>query len=55
MKRYRFILAAELLIFCPLPQLFSQTSSPNLKLVAHLDPLPNRTGGRASFSEVTGL
>jgi len=54
MKRYRFIYAALLLTFAPLTPLLSQTSSPNLKLVAHLDPLTSRTGDRASFSEVTG-
>jgi hypothetical protein len=54
MKRYCFITATLLLTFGPLPQILSQTNSPNLKLVAHLDPLPNRTGNRASFSEVTG-
>ncbi len=54
MKRYCFITATLFLAFGPLPQIFSQTNSPNLKLVAHLDPLPNRTGDRASFSEVTG-
>jgi len=54
MKHHRLIVAALLLIFGPLSQLLAQTNSPNLKLVAHLDPLPNRTGDRASFSEVTG-
>jgi len=53
MKPCHFVLIALLLSFLPAP-LLPQNNSPNLKLVAHLDPLPHLTGDRASFSEVTG-